>query len=76
VGLGIRVFVTRFLAVFAELRDYAYLERLESLDVALGEQRGDPATWLDDSPSLTNNVTAHLGLTLFFPFTFDYRLPK
>jgi outer membrane beta-barrel protein len=75
-GIGIRVFITRFLAVFGELRDYAYLERLENLDVGLGESRNDPGTWLDDSPSLTNNVTAHLGFTLFLPFSFDYRLPK
>lgn len=76
VGIGLRVFVTRFLSVYGELRDYAYLERLENLDVALGPDRQDPSTWLDDSPSLTNNVTAHVGLTLFFPFTFEYRLPK
>ena len=38
--LGLRVFVTRWLAIFAEVRDYMYLETLESLDVALGvEQR-------------------------------------
>ena len=76
VGIGLRVFVTRFLSVYGEIRDYAYLERLENLQVALGEDRSDPETWLDDSPSLTNNVTAHVGLTLFFPFTFEYRLPK
>jgi len=82
VGIGLRVFVTRFLAIFAELRDYAYLERLESLEVALGTGdcpgnfRNCPETWLDDSPSLTNNVTAHIGFTLFFPFTFEYTLPK
>lgn len=76
VGIGIRVFVTRFFAIFGELRDYAYLERLENLDVALGDARSDPGTWLADSPSLTNNVTAQVGFTLFFPFSFEYRLPK
>ena len=24
----------------------------------------------------TNNVTAHMGVTLFFPFSFEYRYPK
>ena len=76
VGLGIRVFVTRWLAFFTELRDYAYLERLESLDVALGESRQDPDSWFDDSPSLTNNVAVHLGFTIFMPFSFEYQLPK
>ena len=76
VGIGLRVFVTRWLAIFAELRDYAYLERLENLQVALGADRQDPATWLAESASLTNNVTAHLGITLFFPFGFEYELPR
>ncbi|MEM9195136.1 MAG: outer membrane beta-barrel domain-containing protein [Myxococcota bacterium] len=87
IGIGLRVFVTRWLAVFAELRDYAYLERLESLDVqedrgrgAAGEcpqdSRCDPNTWIDDSVSFENNVTAHIGFTIFFPFDFEYRLPK
>lgn len=76
VGIGLRVFLTRFLTVFAELRDYAYLEELENLDVELNDRRLDPSTWVDDSSSLTNNVTAHLGITLFFPFSFEYRRPK
>jgi outer membrane beta-barrel protein len=76
VAVGFRVFITRWLAVYAELRDYIYLEQLENLDVAVGESRNDPNTWLADGPSLTNNVTAHLGLTIFLPFDFEYRLPK
>jgi outer membrane beta-barrel protein len=76
VGLGLRVFVSRWLAVFAELRNYMYLEQLENLGVALGDARLNPDTWLADSPAFTNNVTAHLGLTIFFPFTFEYRLPR
>ncbi len=77
VGLGIRVFVTRYLAVFAELRDYAYLEQFENLNVPLGASaRQDPNTWLSDSSTLTNNVTVQLGVTLFFPFSFDYKLPR
>lgn len=75
-GIGIRVFLSRWLAVFAELRDYMYLEKLESLNVSLGAGRQDPATWIADSPSFTNNVTAHLGFTLFFPPSFEYKLPR
>ncbi len=86
VGVGIRIFVTRWLAIFGELRDYAYLERLENLNVALprpptdgnctDNSRCDPNTWVDDSVSFENNVTAHVGFTIFFPFDFEYRLPK
>lgn len=83
-GIGIRIFLSRYLSVFAELRDYIYLEQLENLDVAIGEGPCDGSgqyrncedTWLADSSELTNNVTAHLGLTLFLPTSFEYRLPK
>lgn len=75
-GIGLRVFVTRWLAIFAELRDYMYLEQLENLTVGLGQQRTDPTTWTQSSLAFTNNVTAHLGLTIFLPPDFEYRLPR
>ncbi len=75
-GVGIRVFVSRWLAVFAEFRDYMYLEQLEALQVALGEDRSNPQTWTQGDPAFTNNVTVHLGLTFFFPFEFEYQLPR
>lgn len=74
-GIGIRVFLTRYLTVFTELRDYMYLERLENLNVVVGS-RDDQTTWISDSATLTHNVAVHLGVTLFFPFTFEYRYPK
>lgn len=75
-GIGLRVFVTRWLAVFAEIRDYMYLEQLENLSVALGDQRTEPETWTQSSEAFTNNVTAHIGLTFFLPPEFEYRLPR
>jgi outer membrane beta-barrel protein len=75
-GIGLRVFVTKFFTVFGELRDYMYLEKLESLDVQLGDDRADRNTWIDQEATLTNNVMVHVGVTLFFPFTFEYRYPK
>jgi outer membrane beta-barrel protein len=75
-GIGIRVFVTRFFTIFGELRDYIYLEKLENLNVELGKDRERKSTWIDQNATLTNNVTAQLGVTLFFPFTFEYRYPK
>ena len=50
--------------------------KLEALEVGLGEARSDENTWIDSNATLENNVMVHLGLTLFFPFTFDYRYPK
>ena len=75
-GVGIRVFVSRWLAVFGEIRNYMYLEQLEALGVALGEARFNRDTWTQDSPAFTSNVTVHLGLTFFFPFEFEYNLPR
>jgi outer membrane beta-barrel protein len=75
-GIGLRVFVTRWLTVFGELRDYLYMEKLENLEVALGRDREDKTTWIDDNSTLTNNVTVSLGITMFFPFTFEYSYPK
>jgi outer membrane beta-barrel protein len=75
-GIGIRVFVTRYFTIFGELRDYMYLEKLENLNVELGDAQKDKSTWIDQSASLTHNVMAQVGVTFFFPFTFDYRYPK
>jgi outer membrane beta-barrel protein len=76
VGLGIRVFITRYLTAFIELRDYMYLERLENLAIALDSERTDPETWLAEDATLTHNVAVHVGMTIFLPFDFDYRYPK
>ncbi len=76
VGIGLRVFITRWLAIFAEVRDYMYLEQVERLDVALGTGRTDSSTWTQSSPAFVNNVTAHIGLTFFLPADFEYRLPR
>lgn len=75
-GIGIRVFLTKYLTVFGEFRDYIYLEKLENLEVSLGADREDETTWIDENATLTNNMTIHLGVTLFFPFGFEYRYPK
>ncbi len=75
-GIGIRVFLTRYLTIFGELRDYIYLEKLENLEVALGDAREEQNTWIDEEATLTNNVAVQMGVTIFFPFTFDYRYPK
>lgn len=74
-GIGLRVFVTKWLSVFGELRDYLYMEKLENLQVSLSA-RGNPATWIDQNSKLTNNVTVALGFSMFFPFTFSYSYPK
>lgn len=75
-GIGLRVFVSRWLAIFGEIRNYMYLEQLEALDVALGADRFDQSTWTQDGPAFTSNFTVHIGFTIFLPFDFSYRLPR
>ena len=76
-GIGIRIFLSRFFGVFIEFRDYAFLEKFENLEVAVeGDRRANPDTWLSDSTTFSNNATVQVGLTIFFPFTFEYNLPK
>lgn len=76
-GIGLRIFVTRYLGITVEFRDYMFLERYENVEVSpVPSERQDSSTWFADSPTFTNNLTTQIGFTLFFPFTFDYELPK
>jgi outer membrane beta-barrel protein len=83
IGIGLRIFLNRWLAVTGEIRDYIYNEQLEALTVAQGPvgnpndptSPANPNTWLGDN-SITNNVQAQVGLSIFLPFTWEYRLPK
>jgi len=77
-GLGLRVFINRWFAVTAELRDYIYVEQVENTRIApTASQQRDPLVfkWIDEKP-LTNNVQAQIGISVFLPFGWDYRLPK
>jgi outer membrane beta-barrel protein len=76
VGLGLRVWVNRWLAITTELRDYFFADDLEALTVALPPGDKDPSTWYDPKSYFTNNVQAQVGASIFIPFSFDYRLPK
>ncbi len=86
-GIGLRIFLTRWLALTAELRDYIYPEKLESLHIAPGAIVGpadpnyssspsNPKTWTQDGVDITNNFQANIGLSFFLPFSFEYRLQK
>lgn len=76
-GIGLRVFFNRWFAMNLELRDYIFNDKLENVKVATtaaGQQ--DKSTWYADSGSLTNNVAAQLGVSIFLPTSWEYRLPK
>jgi outer membrane beta-barrel protein len=87
-GIGFRIFFTRWLAAVLEVRDLIYFEKLENLQVATGPVTSTPgsaayannplnqATWYDPNTHFTNDVQLQVGLSLFLPTSFEYRLPK
>ncbi len=77
VGGGLRIFFNRWFAVMAEVRDYIFFDDLENPSVpATPAEQQDPANWLSPDASFTNNVQAQLGISIFLPFSWEYRLPK
>jgi outer membrane beta-barrel protein len=77
VGIGIRIFLNRWFSVIGELRDYIYVEQLENTEVAATQaQQQDRSTWFSNEKPLTNNVQAQVGISIFLPFSWEYRLPK
>jgi outer membrane beta-barrel protein len=83
VGGGLRIFFNRWLAATLEVSDYLFFDELENPSVSKGKDKNnkplaqDSSTWLDPGgASFTNNVQAQLGLSVFLPFSWEYRLPK
>lgn len=83
-GLGVRIFFNRWFAAIVEVRDYIYQEKLENTanyDAQFPDEtertawRSNDSNWLDQS-KLTNNVQAQVGVSIFLPFSWEYRLPK
>src|SRR5690606_5754401 len=75
-GLGLRIFLNRWFAAMLELRNYGYIEQLEATTVAATQQeQRNPDTWFGEKP-FTINVQAQLGISVFLPFSWEYRLPK
>ncbi len=76
-GIGLRVFFNRWFAMNLELRNYIFNDKLENIKVAnTTAGQLDKATWYAESGSLTNNVAAQLGVSVFLPTSWEYRLPK
>jgi len=74
VGIGLRIFVNRWLGGIIEVRDLIYSERLERKDIA--PDPTDKTQWYDTGTHITNNVQLQLGLSFLLPTSFEYRLPK
>ncbi|MBK7581399.1 MAG: outer membrane beta-barrel domain-containing protein [Myxococcales bacterium] len=75
-GLGLRIFFNRWFAATMEVRDYVFNDKLENTSIPLTQKdQQDSAKWYGES-KLTNAVQAQVGVSIFIPFSFDYRLPK
>jgi outer membrane beta-barrel protein len=77
-GGGLRIYFNRWLAATAEIRDYIFNDELENTDDVstwtMAEQQNED-NWYGEK-RLTNNVQAQLGVSIFIPFSFEYKLPK
>lgn len=73
-GIGLRIFFTRWLAATLEVRDYVFNDELEALTIDNADPTNEDA-WYGEN-RITNNVQAQLGVSIFLPFSFEYRLPK
>jgi outer membrane beta-barrel protein len=85
VGIGLRIFFTRWLAAVVEVRDLMYFDKIEATVIAPGsstlpatnpQSPLNPATWYDPNTHFTNDVQLQVGLSFFLPTSFEYRLPK
>jgi outer membrane beta-barrel protein len=74
-GLGLRIFFNRWFAAVLEVRDYVFNDKLENLTIDPVDP-SNKSTWYLNSPKLTNDVQAQLGISIFLPFSWEYRLPK
>jgi outer membrane beta-barrel protein len=85
IGIGLRIFFSRWLAAVLEVRDIIFLDQIEATTIAKGSTQLpptdknsplNPANWYDSGNHLTNDVQLQLGLSIFLPTSFEYRLPK
>ena len=75
-GLGLRIFFNRWFAATMEVRDYVFNDKLENTEIpATQADQQKEENWYGES-KLTNAVQAQVGVSIFIPFSFDYRLPK
>ncbi len=76
VGIGLRIFFNRWFAAILQISDYIYSEQLENTQVANTQAMAqNPSTWFGQN-QLTNDFQAQVGVSMFLPFSWEYRLPK
>ena len=76
-GIGLRIALNRWFTVTAAISDQiptSSSSRTRSPADA-GRRSRTPATWIGQKP-LTNNIQTQLGISVFLPFSWEYKLPK
>ena len=85
---ALRIFFNRWLAAVLEVRDIIFFDKIENdhgrqrlddrgpVTPAYGTARSIRQTWYDPNTHFTNDVQLQVGLSLFLPTSFEYRLPK
>jgi hypothetical protein len=74
VGIGLRIFLTRYLTFFGEFRAYMWPDQYEN-DAPEDRNNPDPSSWRQAGSTFVANTSIQVGLTFFFPKR-EYRLPK
>jgi outer membrane beta-barrel protein len=77
-GVGMRIFINRWIAATLELRALPFLEKVENIKVGkTTAEQVDPKTFFgDNSTKFTIAVQTQLGLSFFIPPSWEYRLAK
>lgn len=75
-GFGLRIFLNRWFAATTELRAFAFPQAVENTTVAATvQEQQDQSKWAPNK-ELTVGVQAQIGVSVFLPFSWEYRLPK
>jgi hypothetical protein len=72
-GVGGRLFISDFLAIFFNLRDYVFQDKFESPSRMGGTAAAAEA---NADKQIVNNVMFTLGASFFVPTGFRYHTPK
>ncbi len=68
-GIGVRVFLTKWLTLYTGVRNYMFLDKFENPD--RDEPDGAEAS-RNASTRFINDITFQLGLSVFYPTDFEY----
>ncbi len=72
VGASLRFFMTKWLTVNVGFRDYVFIDRFEPTNRGIGMNESVTDAKNNADSSLINNVVFQLGVSFWFPTSFEY----